>query len=193
MTHSMHSVKQSFLINKSQIGSLLILCILLLLLPLRWLIASLIAALIHELGHYTAVYIFGGTVHKFNINASGAIMKASGLNKAEEFISLFAGPLAGFIPMIAFRTFPTIALCGMVQSLYNLLPISPLDGGKMLNLLICEFGGSDRCFHRIENLVLIVLGLLCVYIFFHYRVSLFLFLVVLVFRKTPCKTQENWI
>ena len=163
------------------------------LLPLRWLGAVLIAAIMHELGHYCAVYLLGGEVHSFRVNVSGAVMQASGLNQFSEIICLLAGPLAGLLPLLVFRGFPVLAICGAIQSAYNLLPIYPLDGGKILREIILIAGGSERCFKIIEYFTITLLSIACIYIHFRYRISLFLLVASCVFRKTPCKPQRDWI
>lgn len=175
------------------IGFLLGFALILLILPLRWIIAAIIAALIHELGHYCAVKILGGSIHTFKISPFGAIIEACDLTQTGELISIISGPLAGLLLAFVFRRYPEIALCGVMQSAYNLLPLYPLDGGKALQLIIHMMGGSDRYFRVIECFTIVLLFLLCTYIYTRYRISLFLFLTVFLFRKTPCKPAKDWI
>ena len=189
----MYFVKRSWKFDKQNVGSLLGIALLIILLPLRWFAAAIIAALLHELGHYCAVRLTGGTIHRLKVGLSGAVMETSGLSGKSELICLLAGPLAGLLPLLAIRIFPTLALCGVIQSLYNLLPVYPLDGGKMLHRIILIFGGTDRCFRFIEYSVLLLMLFLCIYIRLRFGISLFLFLAVFLFRKTPCKPQKDWI
>ena len=157
------------------------------LLPLQWMCAAAVAALIHELGHYVAVRLFGGEVHNVRFNMFGAVMEATDLKNYAELICLIAGPVAGLLPLLTFRFFPTVALCGIIQSAYNLLPIYPLDGGKILQRIILMSGGNEDIFLGIEYIVVLVLFFVCVYIWIRFRISLFLFFLVFLFRKTPCK------
>lgn len=191
--HWMHSVKQSWMFNRQRIGFLLMVVLMIFLLPLRWLGASVIAALLHELGHYTAVRLCGGSVQGLKLGVSGAIMETSGLNHTAELICLLAGPVAGLLPMLVFRCFPVISVCGLVQSIYNLLPIYPLDGGKIVRQMILMAGGDDRSFQMVENSILILLFLLSLYIRLRFGISLFLLLGIFLFRKTPCKPKKDWI
>ena len=187
----MSSVIPSWKADKEIIGALLMAVLMVLLLPLRWLLGALIAALIHEAGHYTAVRLMGGSVHRLSLKPSGAVMEASGLTAYSKFLCTLAGPLAGLLPLLVFRYFPVIAICGAVQSLFNILPIYPLDGGKMLRQIVSVSGGSHRCFQIIENSVFVLLFLLCIFIRYRFGVSLFMFLAFFVFRKTPCKLRED--
>ena len=171
----------------------LTLVLMIFLLPLRWLIAAAVAALIHELGHYTAVRLLGGSVHGLKFRLSGAVMESSCLPQWAELVCLIAGPLAGLLPVLMFHRFPVMALCAMVQSAYNLLPIYPLDGGRILRRMIMMLGGSEACCRRVEWLMFIPLFLLCIYIRHRIGISLFLFFGILLFRKIPCKRRKDWI
>lgn len=175
--------------DKRLVGSLIGISLMILLLPLRWLLAAMTAALLHELGHYCAVRLLGGSVHQLQFGFLGAVMNATGLTQRAEIICLLAGPLVGLFPLLFFRYVPTIALCGTIQSAYNLLPITPLDGGKILNKIILISGGHDAHFRVIERITIILLFLLCIYVWFRFGVSLFIFWGILLFRKTPCKPQ----
>lgn len=179
--------------NKRSISCMLCLALIILLLPLQWLLSALAAAFIHELGHYCAVRLLGGSVQRLQFGTSGAIMEATGLTQRSELVCLLAGPLTGLLSVFAIRIFPTIALCGIVQSAYNLLPIYPLDGGKMLRIIILMAGGTEYSFQLIEHFVLLLLLTLCIYIKLRFGISLFLFFVILLLRKTPCKPPKDWI
>ena len=164
-----------------------------LLLPLRWLCAVAIAAMLHELGHYCAVRLLGGNIRTLRFGAFGAVMETDTLTPHSELICLLAGPIAGLVPALFFRKFPIIALCGIIQSAYNLLPIFPLDGGKIARNIITIMRGTDRCFIVIEHSVIILLFIACIYVKIHFNISLFVFWIVLLFRKTPCKHEKDWI
>lgn len=184
---SMYSVKQSWSINKPIISTLLIGVLMIFFLPLRWLFAAFVAASIHELGHCFTVLILGGSIHGLKIGQYGTIIEAADLTKRKEVICLLAGPLAGLLPILTLHTFPALAICSIVQTMYNLLPIYPLDGGKILRHIVIAFRGSDHLFHIIEHIAMFLIFLLCVYIQIRFRISLFVFVSILLLRKTPCK------
>ena len=167
--------------------TIILIVIMLLTLPLRWLGAALIAATIHEAGHYLSVRFLGGTVHNMKVGPAGAVMEVSGLTERAELICLLAGPAAGFMTILFINRVPLMALCGAIQSIYNLLPIHPLDGGRAMRLIIQMLGGEYKHILIIEYTSIAILLLLCVLIRVHYGISLFLFIIILLFRKTPCK------
>lgn len=109
--------------------------ILLLMLPLRWVTAYFLAAFCHEMGHYLAVRLVGGKVSCLEFSLRGAKMYASALPPVRWLICLLAGPAASFSMLLFTRIYPQLALCGLVQGVYNLLPIGKLDGGRALDCI----------------------------------------------------------
>lgn len=103
-----------------------------LILPLRWLIASIFAAAIHEFCHWVAIRLCGGKVTDFVLGRGGAVISAEQLSRGKELLCALAGPIGGLLLLLAARWLPAVAICAAMQSVYNLLPIYPLDGGRAL-------------------------------------------------------------
>lgn len=116
----------------------------LLILPLKWLFAAIIAAAFHELCHVFAVYLCCGQVYRLDLGARGAKMNISPLSQPQELICALAGPIGGLLLLLFSRWIPRIALCAAFQSLYNLLPIYPLDGGRALRCGVRIFLSEQR-------------------------------------------------
>lgn len=104
----------------------------LLLLPLRWLIAAVMAAAVHELCHIFAVKICGSNLRKIEIGAFGAVIDVLPMSRGKELLCALAGPAGGLMLLLFARWLPRVAVCAAFQSLYNLLPVYPLDGGRAL-------------------------------------------------------------
>lgn len=96
----------------------------------------LLAAGVHELGHALAVVLCRGRILRLSLGASGARMETTPLSYRQEVLCALAGPLAGLSLLLVRRYAPWLALWGLMQSLYNLLPVYPLDGGRALRALL---------------------------------------------------------
>ena len=104
----------------------------LLVLPLNWVLAAAIAAAFHELCHILAVLLCGSQIRGIGIGATGAVIDVSPMSRGRELLCALAGPAGGFLLLMLAKWLPRIAVCAAFQSLYNLLPIYPLDGGRAL-------------------------------------------------------------
>lgn len=174
--------------------ALIMLAMALLLLPLRWLGAAILAATGHEICHWIAVKLCGGQIHRLSVGPWGAELKVTGLNIWQELICALAGPAGGMLLLGMGHILPRTALCAGLQSLYNLLPIYPLDGGRALrclcNLLIPGRAGEQVC-DAVQFLCLIGIGILGVYGTFFLKLGLLpliLSATLIAKGKRPCKT-----
>ena len=113
-------------------GFCVLLAMMLLLMPLQWLLAWLTAAAFHELCHYAAIRLCGGDARSLAFYADGAKMEMPTMSRSREVLCALAGPVGGFALLLCAGWLPRVALCGFIQSLYNLMPIYPLDGGRAL-------------------------------------------------------------
>lgn len=109
-----------------------------LILPLRWLFAAIFAAVIHELGHITAIYLCRGKIRTVRVSHSGAAIETAPMERGRGLLCTLAGPVCSLLLIFIFRWFPRLAVCAFAQGVYNLLPIWPLDGGVALRLLLPE-------------------------------------------------------
>lgn len=102
----------------------------LLILPLRWIMAALTAAIVHEACHALAVILCGGKLQSVIVGREGAVMTASPMTQGRELICTLAGPIGSGLMILAMPWLPRVAFCSAVHCVYNLLPIYPLDGGR---------------------------------------------------------------
>ena len=155
--------------------------------PLTWVVAWSVAIVFHELGHYFAIKIFKGKIDLVEIGFGGFRMQCSLLDEWKNVVSILCGPLCGFALVLIGKWFPKVAVCSCILSIYNILPIFPLDGGRVLQLLM----GNNLFYKGIEKTVLLILffGALYCCFFLHLGVIPVLFVMALwnSYRKIPCK------
>lgn len=121
---------------KIQSIAYIMLAVFILTVPISWLFAAAFAACIHELCHIIVIFLCGGTVYSVSIGAFGAKIHTSPLTKGREFFCTLAGPCGSLILVCFARWIPRIALCGLIQGLFNLLPIYPMDGGRVFRCIV---------------------------------------------------------
>ena len=97
--------------------ALILLALAVLVLPLRWLGAVILAAAVHEACHWAAVRLCGGQVHRLSAGVFGAEMTVTGLNAWQELLCALAGPMGGLLLLSLSRILPRTALCAGLQSL----------------------------------------------------------------------------
>ena len=104
-------------------------------LPLPLLGTAFLAAAIHECCHMLVLRICVARISQIHIGIGGAVIQTDPLPPLQELLCAAAGPVGSLLCLLAVRHFPLLALCGLFQGLYNLLPIHPLDGGRILHCL----------------------------------------------------------
>ena len=131
-------------------------------------LAGFISVLVHELGHALMARKFGA-YSEITLQAFGGYAAYSGvrLTRPQTFAVTAAGPaiqiLLGLAVMLALRNLPplsrnadyfldTLILISFVWAVINLLPVLPLDGGRLLDAVL----GPERI--RITLWITIIVG-----------------------------------
>ena len=100
----------------------------------RGMLYFLCALLLHELGHCAALRWLRVPVRRVRLGFGDVEMETTALGYREELISAWAGPFVNLMLGGAFfRIAPPFATVQLLLGCYNLLPVVPLDGGRMLS------------------------------------------------------------
>lgn len=113
-----------------------------------------LAVCFHELGHCGAAVLAGGRVHCLRMTLAGGCIELDPgypLSYAGEMAVVLAGPAANLVlSVLAARLAPwgeslyVLAGSSLVLGGFNLLPIYPLDGGRLVRLVLTAFFTPDR-------------------------------------------------
>jgi len=109
-----------------------------LLLPAKVWLAALFAASVHELFHLAALWLLGGQVIQLRLGICGAKIVTLPMSRGREVLCALAGPVGSFTLLALASHYPLAALFGFMQGAYNLLPIYPLDGGRIFRGIFSE-------------------------------------------------------
>ena len=151
-----------------------------------------ILVIFHEMGHFYSALLLGLHVDKIEIYPYGGLSKIDiPLNYSilKELIILINGPIIQHITyLVLIRTFPyyasTISIYHYAILIFNLLPIYPLDGGKLVNLLLQKlipYKTSFKLSITISYLVILILGLIYLN---NIKINSIILILFLIFKVT---------
>lgn len=105
----------------------------------------------------------------------------------QNMIAILCGPLCGLLLVLVRHWIPKVSICSLILSIYNILPILPLDGGRALQILV----KNKHVFRLIEIIIFIFMFLFGVYFCFILKLGMMPLVLILVlwirYRKIPCK------
>lgn len=148
-------------------GFCISLAAIILLVPFAWLVSMLIAAAFHELCHLIAIRFLSGQNKAVYLRLAGPRIDLPDLSAGKEVLCALAGPLGGLFLIFFLDVFPQLAICALLQSAYNLLPLYPLDGGRAMKhmlLVLLPPPVAKKSFRIIEcicKICIVLTGIWC--------------------------------
>ncbi len=117
-----------------------------------WLIVIIVSLLVHEMGHALTATFFGQRATVELMGYGGLTLREGGrLSLPKEFLIVVNGPAAGFVLFVlssyVLLKFPSLPLAltyafqvsvsvNFFWTLVNLLPVVPLDGGRLVGIIL---------------------------------------------------------
>ena len=121
----------------------LFLCGLVYLDPFGLALPGILAATLHELAHLAALLALGVRVEYLRLQLGGAVIGAALGSGRQEALATAAGPACNLLLLLLFRwVWVKFCLANAVLLFFNLLPVYPLDGGRLLSVLLRRVFGT---------------------------------------------------
>ena len=148
--------------------------------------------IIHEIGHFiiakflkidvVKIYLYPlGGISKFNMDQNISLLK--------EFLILIFGPIFQILAYLFLsKILPQYQNMIMIYHysilIFNLLPIYPLDGGKLVNLLLSGVFSFKFSYYFSIIISYFFVGLFFLFNFKNLNINLFLVIIFLLFKIT---------
>lgn len=149
---------------------------------------SFIFILLHELGHAITGIILGLKIKKININVLGLSIEFENYGKERinnKIIIDIAGPAINIISFIIAVIFKKeeIAYINILLAIINLLPIYPLDGGRIVkNVLLKKYNYKQVVGYTekiSKDILIIITAISSILILYIKNVGIFLIIIYL--------------
>ena len=153
--------------------------------PPSYAFAVFSSVILHELGHTLMALLFRKKPLSLRIVPTGiSILLPPASSYAQELWIAAAGPAmnllyAFFCPFLPYGVGGTVRTVSLLLAVLNLIPISTLDGGRILGALLSPVFGSEasaRISDFFSLLLLAFLWMLSLYVFFYSGVNFTLLL-----------------
>jgi stage IV sporulation protein FB len=128
-----------------------------------------LACAIHECGHCAAVRLVGGRISRLRLTAVGGELQLDWrrpLTKTRELFCILAGPFMNLLTAWllarkgAGETGQLLGGISVCLGVFNLLPIWPLDGGRVLQLLLEHLLPERWALHLVRGVSVLISGIL---------------------------------
>ncbi len=140
----------------------------------------------HELAHMFTASIFGTKTTRLCIRISGLNINLDNYNRSGlKWLAIFcAGPMSNIILAYIFKNIPLVYTINLALAIINLIPISPLDGYNIFEIILKVLLKSQKAIKKTQNLteimviiLLITLGICQFVIFGNISIILMVFYI----------------
>ena len=144
---------------------------------LKYFVLIMFIILIHELGHILVAKLFKWKIDRIIILPFGGLIvfnEKIDNNLLQEFLITISGPLLQLIMTLIINN-ELLNTISYNLLIFNLLPIVPLDGSKILNIFLNKF----ICF-RISYYILLLISILFIVYIFEFNLIIILVIMCLI-------------
>ena len=156
----------------------------------------------HELGHFETARLFKYKTDKIYLYPTGGISKFTGtINQTfiKELLVLINGPLFQIITYLLIKNiYPyersLVYLKNVHYSIliFNLLPIYPLDGGKLVNLFLNKILSFRKSFNYTIYISYFVIIIFILKIPFNFKINYLFMILFLLYKTTEEYKKRNY-
>ncbi|MCH5202303.1 MAG: hypothetical protein J1F17_03765 [Oscillospiraceae bacterium] len=117
-----------------------------------------LASFFHEIGHLSALLLLKQKVDEIKFSVFDIKIKSTCfVGFSRELIIVLSGVTMNFLLCIfLYRIIPLFSLANLFIGIFNILPVSTLDGGQALKLILCNFLSQKKANLIINILTVIV-------------------------------------
>lgn len=123
----------------------------------------LVALFCHEMGHLLTMKCSGASICRFRLSVAGAVIQGEFMGYRQEAFCAAGGPVFGLILSIcSLRWCPKLAAISFVLTVVNLLPVYPLDGGRILRCALLLYLDPDNAIRILRKVTAVVCCILMI-------------------------------
>lgn len=139
----------------------------------------------HEFSHMFVASIFGIKTTKLCIRISGLNINLDSYNRQElKWLGIYlAGPASNIVLALLFKNIPMVYTINLALAIINLIPIYPLDGYNIINVIISK--------KSLNNISVIFICLLFIYGYYNDYYSLIIIDIYLIFKNLFDNTKKD--
>lgn len=160
----------------------------------KFYLSFMVVLIVHELGHIFSALIFKWHIKKIIVLPLGMMLKfEDNLNKPliEEFIIAISGVALQLLFIYYFHN-KYLIISSNIILIFNILPIYPLDGSKVINILLNKITNFKTSYFLtlIISLISIIL-MICIFIIHKSLIFIISFIPLLINLIDLLSTQNN--
>ena len=138
----------------------------------------------HEISHAITGIILGYKLEKIVFYPLGGLTIINypiNIPLFKELLIVIMGPIMQIIVYLILKEYyPFIKIYHYTLLFFNLLPVYPLDGGKILNIISGYFFNFLTCFKVVISISIVIIIGLIIYDFYYFNLNLVLMIILII-------------